>query len=103
MEIYKDRDGQEIYIGDRVVVLEAQDGKHCIIDKEGTILGFRELWGEMSAEIEFDEDIGGHTLNHQCKSGYGWQVYPYKIKRVDEPEPQTSDAMDFHELFAERG
>lgn len=100
MEIYKDRDGQELHIGDRVVVLEEQNGKRCIIDKEGTILGFRDIWGTMSAEIEFDEHIDGHTLNHQCRNGYGWRVYPDKIKRVGEPEPQISDAIDFYELFA---
>lgn len=101
MKTYNDRDGNELHIGDRVLVLAEQDGKRNIIGKEGTILGFRELWGEISAEIEFDEDIGGHTLNHQCKSGFGWQVYHNKIQRVDAPEAQLADAMDFDELFVD--
>ena len=55
-------------VGDRVVAVEAVDGKRELIGKSGTVIY---LMGSSTVSVEFDEPFdGGHGENGRGKHGH---------------------------------
>lgn len=57
-------------VGDRVVCVEATDGKTEAIGKHGRIVDTS--FDPQRVSVEFDERIDGHNCHGKAKTGYGW-------------------------------
>lgn len=69
--------------GDRVHVYR-NDKKDKKIDNIGKIVSISNVNGHIdSVNMCFDENIGGHTMHHQCIDGHGWVLssFPIEFKR----------------------
>jgi len=76
-------------VGDRVEMVEKY-GKLKPGDR-GTVKIIYDDYCELIG-IEWDRNIDGHNLlydpeNSICKNGYGWDVYEWRVKLIDEEEP----------------
>jgi len=68
-------------IGDRVQCINKSIPGYL---KTGTV---RET-GEGNVGVEFDEYMSGHTLQGQCKDGYGWYIEPKDLDIVLSTKPK---------------
>lgn len=68
-------------IGDRVQCINKSMPGYL---KTGTV---RET-GEGNVGVEFDEYMSGHTLQGQCKNGYGWYIEPKDLDIVLSTKPK---------------
>lgn len=83
-------------VNDRIAITRAYDGMppNSIIGSTGTII---EAYND-SIAVEFDEDVGGHDLDHRVKRGHGWWIYNshYSCIEIIEDERATSiDVSDY--------
>ena len=67
-------------VGDRVVCTASIAGSGRPKGKHGTVRGY---WGDDWAEVEFDVNVDGHSLDGKCKDGYGL-VCPFEKLKVEQ-------------------
>lgn len=81
-EILELTDHREFKIGDRVKCTQAYSGNLRVKNARGTV----KIVNDQQIGVEFDEDVGGHTLNKyapQAKPGRGWYCSPEVLKHED--------------------
>lgn len=78
-----DSEGNRLSIGDRVITV----GEHGFCDNENTIGvpgTIRSIANDYWIGVEFDEDIGGHSLQGLVKDGYGYGGYSNQLRLLRE-------------------
>ncbi len=69
-------------IGDRVVWKKSMGGKFYP-GLQGTVVSFS-ICGHL-VKVAWDKNVNGHTAGGNCCRGYGWNLYPYMLEKL-EPE-----------------
>lgn len=86
----------EFHIGDRVefVHISALNSGRLRAGATGTVIAIRSN-SAFSIGVEWDNVIGGHSLDKRCKVGHGWWVGREHIMPYDEEasEPASDDEL----------
>ncbi len=81
VETVKDEPVAKFKVGDRVKCIDSVGFNERVKDSHGTV---RDVNPDGDwVEVEFDDNIGGHTLDGKCKDGHGW-VCPSKKLKVEQ-------------------
>lgn len=87
---------EEFRIGDRVICIGDADGNPMVNGAIGTVIGF---WSSDICSVEYDEDIGGHSLGGKCEDGYGWNTNIRYLQHYEgSPEP-LAPPMSYSEVM----
>ena len=74
-------------IGDRVetVVDHPEGNPDIMVGMQGTVCELNTLEAIRFIGVMWDMPVkGGHTCDHNCPNGYGWRVWPDRIKAVQD-------------------
>ncbi len=88
-------DREKFNIGDRVILLKdhPDSNEHLVEGDIGVVMGYTEYshW----VHVDWGRDINGHTCDHTCKDGQGWDCEESILKLVIEKdfEPCTFDEL----------
>jgi hypothetical protein len=84
-------------IGDRVVAIDVYDGNEKIVGVSGNIISIRD---NGNCAVEFDEYVGGHSLEGRCEDGYGWYVTQSCLDHLQDYLIQLAPPMSYDEVMA---
>lgn len=81
--------------GDRVIGIAEYDGNSEIVGMTGTI---RSVEGDVYG-VEFDDDIGGHSLSGSVEYGRGWFTGAIALAPYQDEPAEIAYSMSYDEVM----